>query len=295
VSKVKAAAWLDFRAMSGEHLREGMHGLASRLTAALLASRRLGDSLTKGELREEEVIDALRPYVPTRYDLVKGVVVTPQGEESDPQDVILIDSFAMPPIFGRGRTKAVPVESVVGVLQVKSGANSSTVKSAVKNLASAKRLLPDTPRYGFPVAGSHNPGMRQTQATFFGGALFLQKDAKKDVTIANAFANISDTLPLRERCDALCVLNEFSILWANSASTTEIELGYRAEEAKSPIWLRDGTDSALYFYLSLAGHLANWISPPIDWLNYARDIPRGMQFSTWNFESHDSEAVPTAG
>jgi len=287
-----AGAWLDFRAMSGEHLRRGMHGLASRLTAALLASEPLGDSLTKGELREEEVIDALRPYVPTRYDLVKGIVVTPEGAESDPQDIILIDSFAMPPIFGRYRTKAVPVESVVGVLQVKSAANSSTVKSAVMNLASAKRLLPDTPRYGFPVAGSHNPGMAQTRATFFGGALFLQKAAKKDVTIASAFAKVSSALPLRERCDALCILNEFSILWANSASTTEIELGFRAEEAKSPIWLGTGTDSALYFYLSLAGHLANWISPPIDWLNYARDLPGGMQFRTWNDESHDSDGVP---
>jgi hypothetical protein len=278
--------------MSGEHLRKGMHGLALRLTAALLASRPLGDSLTKGELREEEVMDALRPHIPTRYDLVKGVVVTPNGQESDPQDIILVDSFAMPPIFGRERTKAVPVESVAGVLQVKSNANSSTVKDAVKNLASAKRLLPDTPRYGLPVAGSHSSDMQQTGATFFGGAIFLQKDTKKDVTIANAFGNVSCTLPLRERCDALCVVNEFSILWANSASTTGIELSFRAEQAKSPIWLRAGTDSVLYFYLSLAGHLANWISPPIDWLNYARDMPIGLQYSTWNCENDQPPAPP---
>jgi hypothetical protein len=86
----------------------------------------------------------------------------PEGEESDPQDIILIDYFAIPPIFGRGGTKAVPVEGVVGVLQVKSSANSSTVKSAVEKLASAKRILPNTPRYGFPVAGSHDRDMLQT-------------------------------------------------------------------------------------------------------------------------------------
>jgi hypothetical protein len=60
-----AGAWPDFRAMSGEHLRKGTHGLAFTSDGRALASGPLGDSLTKGELREEEVIDALRPYVPT--------------------------------------------------------------------------------------------------------------------------------------------------------------------------------------------------------------------------------------
>jgi hypothetical protein len=101
-------------AMTGKHFRQGMHGLAIRLTAALEASGPLGDSLTKGELREEEIIDAMRPHIPTRYDLVKGVVVTADGQESDPQDIILVDSFTMPPILGRGTTKAVPVECASG-------------------------------------------------------------------------------------------------------------------------------------------------------------------------------------
>jgi hypothetical protein len=117
--------------------------------------------------------------------------------------------------------------------------------------------MPNTKRYGFPVSGSHSHHMQETRATFFGGALFLQKSAKNDETIASAFGNASCTLPLRERCDALCVLNEFSILWANSASPPEIELCFRAEQ-----WL--------FTIEGVAGALP-WLAGR--WLDRGRGLP----------------------
>lgn len=283
-----------------------MRGLSIRLTAALQASGPLGDSLTKGEMREEEeeVIDALRPHIPTRYDLVKGIVVTPDGRESDPQDIILVDSFTMPPIFGRGHTKAVPVECVVGVIQVKSKATSHAVKRAVANVASAKRLLPPGVRFGFPAGGCDVPRMQQTSATFFGGVLFLSPGTKRDSTVLNAFGGSIREVSPRERCDAVCLLDKFSILWANPSLSVlsnsaegdpNLNLSFRAEQSEAPLFMGAGENSVLYFYLSLADHLANWITPPIRWLDYASYVPEGgLETRFWYDESGD-DVPPWAG
>ncbi len=75
--------------------------------------------------------------------MTKGIIVAADGSESDPQDIILVDSLTMPQIFGMGHNKAVPVESVVGTIQVKSHITTTEIKKAVKNIASAKRMLSD--------------------------------------------------------------------------------------------------------------------------------------------------------
>jgi hypothetical protein len=278
--------------MRADHFRQGMRGLSLRLSAALKASGPLGDALTKGEIREEEIVEAIRPHIPRRYEIVKGIVVAPNGAESDPQDIILVDSFTMPPIFGRGNNKAVPVESVVGTIQVKSVASKSEIRKAVGNIASAKRLLSDELRYGYPPAGSNDRHIQATSATFFGGIIILYKQPKShNTTLAKNFVDAVLSVPARERTDALCLLDEFTTLWTNmdpksASQPANLEFAFRAEQAQRPMYLESGTDSILFLYLSMAEHLNHWITPPISWLRYTRSP--GFFYQIWEQEVDDS-------
>jgi hypothetical protein len=258
-----------------------MQGLSGRLRASLGASGPLADSLTKGEMREEDVVAAFRPHLPGRYDLVKGVVINADGEESDPQDLILVDTSVLPTLLGSGNTRVVPVEGVVGVVQIKSRATAASVEHAVHNLASAKRLLTGKVRYGFPPSGAARPDPQFTPATFFAGALFLSKRGK-DQSLAEAYSRAVIRVEPRERCDAFCVVDKFSILWGCPSNGEGLQLGFRAEQAESPLHLMTGPDSLLFFYLTLAEHLANWITPPLRWLDYVLGSDpsgRRMQFN----------------
>jgi hypothetical protein len=250
-----------------EHLRAAIQGLSARLRASLGASSPLADSLTKGEMREEELVDAFRLYVPRRYELIKGVVVNTSGAESDPQDVILFDTSLLPTFLGSGTNRIVPVEGVVGVIQVKSRATPGNIRSAVSNVASAKRLLSQQMRSGVPPAGTDRLGTAATAATFFGGALFLSKQSR-DRSLMDAYAQAVMDVEPRERCDALCLADEFTVLWGNPSRGEGVHFGWRGEQAEAPLRLLAGKDSLLFFYLSLAEHLANWISPPIRWMDY---------------------------
>jgi hypothetical protein len=250
-----------------EHLRAGIQGLSARLRASLGASSPLADSLTKGEMREEELVDAFGPYVPKRYELIKGVVVNTSGAESDPQDVILFDTSLMPTFFGSGTNRIVPVEGVAGVIQVKSRATPKDIRSAVSNVASAKRLLSQQTRYGAPPATTDRNGTAGTAATFFGGALFLSKQGR-DRSLLDAYAQAVMAVEPRERCDALCIVDEFAVLWGNPSHGEGLHFCWRGEQAEAPLRLLADEDSLLLFYLSLAENLANWISPPVRWMDY---------------------------
>lgn len=270
-----------------------MRGVSGRLRASLGASGPLGDSLTKGELREEDLSNAFRPHLAARYELVKGVVINAAGDESDPQDLVLLDTAVLPTILGTHTTRAVPVEGVAGTVQIKSVATKASIESAVGNVASAKRLLHADQRFGVPASGAHKPGFWSTSATFFGGALFLS--AGGDVaTLADAYARSVMALPPRERCDAACIVDRVAVLWGDPSRGRGLHFAARGEQAEAPLSLFAGEDSLLLFYMTLVEHLRNWITPPFDWLAYVfgtRSAPTGLEFSYSYW--YDEDSVPS--
>jgi len=268
-----------------EHLRQAIAGLALKLQASLGASGPLGDSLSKGELREEDIVAEFRPHLPARYALVKGVVVNSEGNESDPQDVLLFDTAVLPPILGSGQTRVVPVEGVVGTIQVKSNATKANIDSAIENIASAKRLLAPTPRYGHPPGDAGRPGPWSTTASFFGGILCLRGPA--DVQdLVNHYASAVSRVDPRERPDAFCIVDKVAVVWGSPSTGSGLHFAFRAESAEAPLALFAGADSLLFFYTSFVEHINHWITPPISWLDYVFGKDRSasglkLQYSYW--------------
>jgi hypothetical protein len=61
--------------MGSDDLSRAMERLSKGLRNSLETSGAIGHALTRGEVRESELIEALRPHLPMRYELAKGEVV----------------------------------------------------------------------------------------------------------------------------------------------------------------------------------------------------------------------------
>lgn len=280
---------------SKDHLRHAIDGLSQKLKASLGASSPLGDSLSKGELREEDVAEAFRPHLPSRYELLKGIIVDSSGRESDPQDLVLLDTSTLPSILGSGRNRVVPVEGVVGTIQLKSLATKASIESGIANIASAKRLVPSAIRYGRP-ASSLEPTIWSTASTFFGGLLCLRADGSID-TLLDHYAKCIMELPVRERCDAFCIVDQVAVVWGNPSEGDGLHFAWRGEQAEAPLALHAKSDSLLFFYTSLVEHINNWISPPIQWMDYVfgtKNVRRllNLEYTYWKDDNKTAMEDP---
>ena len=278
--------------MANENLvQDAMQALAAQLRRSIVGTGHIQDRLSKGEIREADVVQALRPHLHGRYELCKGIVVNALGEQSDPQDIIIVDTHVGPSLYGSGDQRIVPVETVVGVIQIKSRATIAEIKSAVANIASAKRLMPTASRYGNPVGNAGRAGTYETSATFFGGIICLSLPGSNDDDLREVFARCCVDGARRERADALLVVDHFCVVWGNPSNGDGVHFAFRAEEAEVPLVLITELDSVLPFYVSLIEHLNHWISPPMDWLEYAfSPAPGNVQYAYW----HD-DRVESAG
>jgi hypothetical protein len=277
------------RAASAGLLPDAMRDVTRRLQSSLGSSGGLADSLTKGEIREDEVIGAFRPHIARRYDLAKGIVVDSAGTQSDPQDVVIQDGGVLPALYGGdGHNRVFPVESVVGVIQVKSIASATAIRSAVRNVGSAKLLLPRGERYGQPHGGAHEPGLWAQDMSFFGGLLFLSSESKNVDGLVNVYNEANIELEPRNRCDALCIIGDVAVVWGSPSRHGQNHLTFSPDPqvADAPLILKAGADSLLFFYAILVDHLRNWISPPMSWVSYAfgpeeARNPLSFEFEYW--------------
>jgi hypothetical protein len=191
----------------------------------------------------------------------------------------LFDAAGLAPILGAVSTRVVPVEGVVGTIQVKSNATKASIDSAISNIASAKRLQPATQRYGHPPGDVGRPGPWGTAATFFGGILCLSGPSDVNELFEHFGTSVSG-MPARERPDALCIVDKATVLWGNPSRGPGVHLCFRAEDAEAPLLCLAKADSLLFFYLCLVEHINHWIPAPMSWLDYVvgRDRQSGLTF-----------------
>ncbi len=95
-----------------------------------------------GMYREKIIRDFLAPFLPARLAISSGFVITAANNISTQCDIIIYDR-EYTPIIENGEQRFFPIESVVGVIEVKSNLNKSTLKEALRKLSSIKNLKND--------------------------------------------------------------------------------------------------------------------------------------------------------
>lgn len=94
----------------------------------------------KGDATEQVWLDALKTYLPTRYDARRGFVIDSSSSYSKQLDIIVHDRFYTPFILKVGGYHVIPVESVYAVFEVKQTLDSKNIKQAREKAQSVRVL-----------------------------------------------------------------------------------------------------------------------------------------------------------
>jgi hypothetical protein len=95
----------------------------SRIKALLAQSDGLANvphNLTKGELREQLLLDFFSDILPTRYTICSGFVVDSQGHETPQIDFIVAETLDIPRLVLHGAVSLVPFEALRAIVEIKS-------------------------------------------------------------------------------------------------------------------------------------------------------------------------------
>jgi Domain of unknown function (DUF6602) len=243
-----------------------MRALSNGLVDSVERSRLVAHALTKGEIREEDVIAAFRPFIPERFSLGKGIVVNADGDQSEQQDLVIADAQAGTRFIASGNLGVYPVEIVHCVVQIKSRATPADVRRAVENVASVKRLLP-----GDALRFPYNPmGVVVTEARPahpFGGILCLTPP-KSRRGVAGAFAEANSNLGLVLRSNAMCIVGDSVLSWAQQVND-DWQRGALPSSAEHIVLDELGDDSLLLFYVLLINGITTFLPPPFSVIPYA--------------------------
>lgn len=114
------------------------HSVYNKLEAdALLFNRSLPHAGLVGSENENALADLLRSFLPSRFGVeVSGIVIDHLGGESRQCDIILYDNQSFP----RYVRKVFPIETVYGVIEVKTNITSTEANRALVNLESVYAL-----------------------------------------------------------------------------------------------------------------------------------------------------------
>lgn len=122
-----------------------IHNLFKEISEQLLAEFRkiagVKHSGGKGDLREDAFRAFLSDYLPKRYAVGRGEVITPENQVSGELDIVIYDPTHCP-VFIRSSSHSVyPLESVYGAINMKSHLDSGELAEAYQNVASLKNVL----------------------------------------------------------------------------------------------------------------------------------------------------------
>jgi Domain of unknown function (DUF6602) len=258
-------------------LSNALRQVSDRLRSSFEATGVVEHALTKGEYREDEATNAFRPLIPARYNLTKGVIFNASGEQSKQQDIIITDTNVVSAFISSGTLGFHPIEAVVGTLQIKSRADPDEIRDGVKNIASMKKLLPgSSTRIGRLPLYDGGQKVWEGNSTPFGGILCLTSRSKPE-TLGNTFYEACTGLTLRNRPNALVVLNEFAMMWGE-----ETESGPRTNIVPKPesqcLMFEAAENTLLFFYYALAEFFRQYLMPPLNMGAYLR--AGGFTFTT---------------
>lgn len=211
--------------------------LTARFSAARSALKHAGQ---KGTAAETALIELLSAVLPRRIGLTEGVVVSSTGYVSPQQDIIIYDADNSPVLFNMGATKAIPIEYVYAVIEVKSSLSSSDVRAFSNRnyeLRSQQKFFADDtePKSARPGAPTFHQAGRKWFAPPVNAFLFAYECASPE-SIWEAFKEChSPNSAFANWIDAICVGQEAYF----GRQTPENGLGDNVGQPDRLVWVRE--------------------------------------------------------
>ncbi|MFP9097927.1 DUF6602 domain-containing protein [Flavobacterium sp. RHBU_24] len=151
-----------------------------------------------GNVAEAEFRKWLSDFLPKRYGVTPGFIISqgvPNSEDFVHYDVIIYDQLESPVLWvegnpdssSQGRSMAIPVEYVCGVIEVKAVFNKKSVKQAVNQLGKLRPLM------GFRKPSVHDYRFYLPENFFCATVFFeLHKENERDFGALDALLDGSD-------------------------------------------------------------------------------------------------------
>ncbi len=93
-----------------------------------------------GENREGMVKSFLREYLPGKYAISSGLILSKEGEFSNQADIVITDRMSNAPLFGYVNKKIWLAESIYSFIEVKTQLTPSTLDDSIKKCKRFKEL-----------------------------------------------------------------------------------------------------------------------------------------------------------
>lgn len=189
-------------------------GIASKeLQLSLQAVRvAIEHNLSSGQSLEEAVRVFLRKHLHAGLGVTQGQVTDVNGKTTKQLDVIVYDAQVTPMLFTSEEEghQLVPVEGVVGVVEVKSSISASSLPDIIANMQSIKgmekkayhpRVVPEVITNTFTMYG-------QTLDHFPVIYSLLAFESSSFENLVPAMWKLNDVLPPHQRIDHTCLLDK---------------------------------------------------------------------------------------
>jgi len=128
--------------IDGKHfLREAFIAEQEVLAVQLdLSGKSITHNGVMGEVNEQHFVQALKKYLPRRYEVDQGIVIDSNGATSDQIDVIIFDHQYTPTLLDQHAHRFIPAEAVYCVLEVKPTINKEYLEYAAEKARSVRVL-----------------------------------------------------------------------------------------------------------------------------------------------------------
>lgn len=191
-----------------------MMSLASKELELSLQKVRAGvnHNLSTGQSLEEAVRVFLRKHLPTNVSVAQGQIIDSTGAISKQLDVILYDPQATPILYTSEEEghRLVPVEGVLGVVEVKTNLTASMIPGIIENMQSVKNMQktayhrPLTPPF---ISETYNMYGQELDSFPVIYSLFAFESSSFENLIPD-FRLLNDTLAPSDRIDHACLLDK---------------------------------------------------------------------------------------
>ena len=111
------------------------------IVGKFMSTKIINHSLTKGEEREDPLIEFLNKNLPSKYTVVKGEVVDLFNTSSPQMDIMIYDNSRNIPLYSGGIC-VLPAEALLASIEVKSKLTQDETKKILKSVKALKSLKP---------------------------------------------------------------------------------------------------------------------------------------------------------
>jgi|GEM_PF-1830688 len=235
-----------------------------------------------GRNKEDLLASFLRSYLPKRYSLGTGFIFDVTGANSNQNDIIIYDSFWSSILFPNDVSQFYPIESVYGVVEVKSILNEKELKTSLSKAAKIKKM---------PLNGlSRVTGLNYLKEPLY--SIFAY-DSIGLKTIKDYLVQEYKNTPLNERVDFIVVINKgifFTGNYFEVAKYGQIDSPYRIQlgaegiakiKAQYPSEIEAmklDENSLLAWYLYLLSYLSLSSEKISNWIDYLEPNTKWGEF-----------------